>query len=132
LRDLGVKTALDDFGIGHSSLALLRSLPVDALKIDKSFVRDITRDSTAAGIVGSICTLANSVGVDSVAEGVETAEQAHLLRDFGCRYGQGYLWGKAMPAEQLAAQIRAASTTPTLLACAERTMPNTSIVAHSD
>jgi diguanylate cyclase (GGDEF)-like protein len=132
LRDLGVKTALDDFGIGHSSFALLRSLPIDAVKIDRSFVRDISRDLTAAGVVQSICSLANAVGIDSVAEGVETAEQAHLLRDFGCHYAQGYLWGKAMPGEQLAAQLRAASIAPILLARPVQTEPNPSMVGNND
>ena len=131
-RELGIKTALDDFGVGHSSLTLLRSLPIDVVKIDRSFIRDITRDATAACVVHSISSLANGLGLDAVAEGVETPEQVHLLADYGCRYAQGYLWAKAMPLDQLATQLTAAHFTPTLLTRRPPAIPNTRRLAHDD
>jgi diguanylate cyclase (GGDEF)-like protein len=131
-REFGVKVALDDFGVGHSSLTLLRSLPLDAVKIDKSFVGDVMRDPTAARVVRSINSLASDLGLEAVAEGVETPEQAHALREFGCRYAQGHLWAKAMPFEQLAAQLRAASVTPTLVALRARAEPSTTLRARND
>jgi diguanylate cyclase (GGDEF)-like protein len=114
-RDLGIKVALDDFGVGHSSLTLLRSLPIDQVKIDRSFVRDLGRDPRDTAIVRSVLSLAADLSVDAVAEGVETPEQVHQLRDLGCRYAQGYLWAKALPLEELIARIRNEASTPTLL-----------------
>ena len=131
-RELGIKTALDDFGVGYSSLTLLRSLPIDEVKIDRSFIRDITRDPTAATVVRSVTFLANGLGIDAVAEGVETPEQAHLLRDFGCRHAQGYLWARAMPIEQLAEQLRTTSTTPKLIAHRRAPEPITELIANND
>ena len=90
-RELGIKVALDDFGTGHSSLTLLRSLPIDRVKIDQTFVREVTRDANDTAIVRSVITLANDLGLEVVAEGVETAEQADVLAQLGCRYAQGYL-----------------------------------------
>jgi diguanylate cyclase (GGDEF)-like protein len=104
-RELGIKVALDDFGTGHSSLTLLRSLPIDRVKIDQTFVREVTRDANDAAIVRSVITLANDLGLEVVAEGVETPEQAHVLEDLGCRFAQGYLWSKALPIEGLTDQL---------------------------
>jgi diguanylate cyclase (GGDEF)-like protein len=131
-RELGIKIALDDFGVGHSSLMLLRSLPVDAVKIDRSFIRDMTRDAAAAAIVASIVSLANSIGIDAVAEGVETPEQARLLGDMGCRHAQGYLWAKAMPLDHLARHVASAATAPTLVARRGTTDADGAFVVNGD
>ena len=106
-RKLGIKVALDDFGTGHSSLTLLRSLPIDKVKIDQTFVRELTRDTRVVAIVRGVINLAADLGLDVVAEGVETREQARLLGDLGCDYAQGYLWARAMPIESLTEQLRA-------------------------
>jgi len=101
-RELGIKIALDDFGTGHSSLTLLRSLPIDRVKIDQTFVSELGRDARATAIVRGVVTLAKDLGLEVVAEGVETAAQAELLGELGCQFAQGYLWAGAMPAAQLA------------------------------
>ncbi|MBB3084101.1 EAL domain-containing protein [Geodermatophilus sabuli] len=101
LREQGFRVAMDDFGTGYSSLAHLRDLPISALKIDRSFVVDITEQRDALAIVAWIVDLARAVGVAVVAEGVETAEQAALLRGLGCVTAQGWLWGPAVPATAL-------------------------------
>ena len=105
-RNLGIKVALDDFGTGHSSLTLLRSLPIDKVKIDQTFVRELTRDARVVAIVRSVINLAADLGLDVVAEGVETTEQARLLGELGCNYAQGYLWARAMPIDSLTQQLR--------------------------
>jgi diguanylate cyclase (GGDEF)-like protein len=105
-RELGIKVALDDFGTGHSSLTLLRSLPIDRVKIDQTFVREITRDASDAAIVRSVITLANDLGLEVVAEGVESPEQAQVLAQLGCQYAQGYLWAKALPIDELTVRLR--------------------------
>ena len=101
LRARGFGVAVDDFGTGYSSLAYLRDLPVTALKIDRSFVADITTSPDALSIVASVLDLARPVDAVVVAEGVETQRQADLLRDLGCPYGQGWLWSRAVPPEQV-------------------------------
>ncbi|HEX2039641.1 MAG TPA: EAL domain-containing protein [Acidimicrobiales bacterium] len=101
LRALGVRLAIDDFGTGYSSLAYLKRFPVDVLKVDRAFVSGLGRDPEDSVIVASIAQLASSLGVDVLAEGVETAEQLQEVAALGCRYGQGYLWGKPMPASEL-------------------------------
>jgi diguanylate cyclase (GGDEF)-like protein len=95
-RRIGVKIALDDFGTGHSSLTLLRSLEIDCVKIDRSFVRDLTLDRIDLAIVRSVITLANELGLNVVAEGVETTEQAELLVELGCLRAQGFLYSEAV------------------------------------
>jgi diguanylate cyclase (GGDEF)-like protein/PAS domain S-box-containing protein len=97
LREHGFRVAMDDFGTGYSSLAFLRDLPISALKIDRSFVADITEQEEALAIVASIVDLARAVGVSVTAEGVETAEQAALLQRLGCVTAQGWLWSPAVP-----------------------------------
>jgi EAL domain-containing protein (putative c-di-GMP-specific phosphodiesterase class I) len=84
---------------------LLRSLPIDRVKIDQTFVRELTRDANDAAIVRSVITLANDLGLEVVAEGIETPEQAQLLAQLGCQYAQGYLWAKALPIEELTTQL---------------------------
>jgi diguanylate cyclase (GGDEF)-like protein len=106
-RALGMKIALDDFGTGHSSLTLLRALPIDEVKIDRSFVRDIATDRKNRAIVEGVSGICADLGIEVVAEGVENPEQVRLLRELGCHYGQGYLWSKAVDLEQLGQQLAA-------------------------
>jgi len=93
LRELGVRLALDDFGTGHSSLAHLRELPLDTLKIAKPFIAGLPDGHADAAFVEAIVTLATSLGIDVIAEGVETAAQAHAALELGCRFGQGFYFG---------------------------------------
>ena len=97
LRELGVRVSLDDFGTGHSTLARLRALPVDEIKIDQSFVAELPRSSTDRAIVRSMITLAHDLGIGVVAEGVETAEQRAALLALGCVRMQGFLFGHPEP-----------------------------------
>jgi diguanylate cyclase (GGDEF)-like protein/PAS domain S-box-containing protein len=101
LRSIGVNFALDDFGTGYSSLSYLKRLPLDQLKIDQSFVRDVLTDSNDAVIARTIMNLAHSLDLSVVAEGVETTGQRDFLLKNGCKAFQGYLFGRPMPVEQL-------------------------------
>ena len=101
VRAIGVKVALDDFGTGQSSLTLLRSLTIDRVKIDRTFISECTRDSRDAAIVRRVIALAHDLGLDVVAEGVETPGQARLLIELGCARAQGNLWAKALPIGEL-------------------------------
>ena len=102
-RTLGVRFALDDFGTGYSSLTYLRKLPVDTLKIDQSFVRDMLTDPDDLGIVEGVIRLASAFNRQVIAEGVETLEHVTRLRELGCRFGQGYGIARPMPASALLA-----------------------------
>jgi EAL domain-containing protein (putative c-di-GMP-specific phosphodiesterase class I) len=106
LRRLGVSLLLDDFGTGYSSLNHLHSLPFDVLKIDRSFVSRMTEGEQPLQIVRTIVELARVMGMDVVAEGIETYEQYMLLRQLGCRFGQGYLFSRPVPAETIRAMLR--------------------------
>jgi diguanylate cyclase len=103
IADLGVAIALDDFGTGHSSLSLLRTCPADILKVDKSFVDDVTEDGQSAVVVAALIHMCEGVGLRAVAEGVETAEQAAELYRRGYRYAQGYYYSRPIPPEAVAA-----------------------------
>lgn len=101
LKKIGVKIAIDDFGTGYSSLASLKKLPIDCLKIDRTFVQDLLCDSQTPVLLGAIINISKAMGYDLVAEGVETVEQLMVLRDQGCDTFQGYLFSKAVPADEL-------------------------------
>ncbi len=100
LETIGVQFSLDDFGTGYSSLQYLKMLPLNQLKIDQSFVRDIVEDSNDRSIVRTIIAMSRSLGFEVVAEGVETEAQKELLLNKGCQHFQEYLFGKPMPIEQ--------------------------------
>ena len=97
LRDLGISVVLDDFGTGYSSLSYLRSFPFDKIKIDQSFIKEMGARKDSAAIVSSINGLACKLGIGTTAEGVESVEQLHLVREAGCNEAQGYLFGSAKP-----------------------------------
>ena len=106
LKLLGLKFSMDDFGTGYSSLSNIKRLPLDQLKIDQSFVREILHDDNDKAIVRTIIAMAHSMNLNVIAEGVETEEQKILLAKKGCRNYQGYLFGKPMPIEQFEALLK--------------------------
>jgi EAL domain-containing protein (putative c-di-GMP-specific phosphodiesterase class I) len=101
LKNIGIKLSLDDFGTGYSSLAYLKELPIDFLKIDKSFVKDIISDNSNSVIVQAIIFISHSLGIPVVAEGVETKEQLEKLMKFNCDVAQGYYFSKPVPPVEL-------------------------------
>jgi len=101
LDDAGAHIALDDFGTGYSSLSHLRDFPVKVVKIDRSFVARVNTDRQTAAIVSAIIDLAASLGIDVVAEGIECPEQARFLQEVGCRYAQGYYFGRPSQADEV-------------------------------
>jgi EAL domain-containing protein (putative c-di-GMP-specific phosphodiesterase class I) len=105
LRGLGVRLSIDDFGTGYSSLSYLKRFPVDIIKIDRSFVRDVPDDADDAAIVTGIIALAHSLRLEVVAEGVETASQLAFLQERSCDLMQGYYLSKPVPAEQFAREM---------------------------
>lgn len=96
LRALAVQFSIDDFGTGYSSLSYLHLLPIDTLKIDRSFVNDIDLPGTSVPIIQAILALAHSLGMNTIAEGIETSDQLERLRALGCDYGQGWWFSKAL------------------------------------
>ena len=106
LHELGIKLSIDDFGTGYSSLSYLRRFPVDQLKIDRSFVSEMTQNSDDAAIVGAIISLGRNMRREIVAEGVETLAQARMLHRAGCDVMQGFLFSRPLPAEEMEAMLR--------------------------
>lgn len=102
LKALGVRLAIDDFGTGYSSLSYLRRFPIDVLKIDQSFIRGLSHDSSDAALVGAIISLGKSLNLNVIAEGVETAQELAFLKDHHCEEGQGYYFSKALPVDAFA------------------------------
>lgn len=98
-RDAGIQVALDDFGTGYSSMQYLKKFDIDYLKIDQSFIRDMVNDASDRTIVKSVIVMAHELGLQVIAEGIETQEQKELLYDAGCDYAQGFLFSKAVPAQ---------------------------------
>jgi EAL domain-containing protein (putative c-di-GMP-specific phosphodiesterase class I) len=105
LSAAGVGIALDDFGTGFASLSHLKQFPVDIIKIDRSFVRDLEDDPDDAAIIDAVVNLGRSLGISIVAEGVENEKQHGFLASLGCDFGQGYLYGKAAPAGEVKAML---------------------------
>jgi len=101
LTDMGVRLAIDDFGTGYSSLGHLKHFPISRLKIDKSFIRDISENANDAAIAAAIIALAHNMSLEVIAEGVETEDHLRLLRELGCEQGQGYLFSRPQPAHLL-------------------------------
>ena len=112
LRQLGVSVAIDDFGTGHSSLSRLKIMPVDILKIDRSFVDEVATSAVDRAIVATVVRLAQAVGLSTVAEGVETREQLDLLAEIGCDYAQGFLLAGPVPAAEATSVIAPARARP--------------------
>ncbi|MCU1455884.1 MAG: diguanylate cyclase/phosphodiesterase with sensor(s) [Acidimicrobiales bacterium] len=112
LKALGVRLSMDDFGTGYSSLAYLKRLPLEAMKIDRSFVAGLPDSPEDASIVAAIMGVARGIGLDVVAEGIEDQAQLAALRRLGCGYGQGHLWARAVPGDELLALVCGAAHHP--------------------
>ncbi|HEV3477641.1 MAG TPA: EAL domain-containing protein, partial [Rubrobacteraceae bacterium] len=107
LRGLGVKLAIDDFGTGYSSLSYLKRFPVDVIKIDRSIVEGLGRDRGDSAIVSATITLAHALGLEVIAEGVETDEEAAELLALGCDFVQGFYWCTPQPAGAMSPLLEA-------------------------
>ncbi|HET7462456.1 MAG TPA: GGDEF domain-containing phosphodiesterase, partial [Longimicrobium sp.] len=107
LREMGVRAYMDDFGTGYSSLSWLHRFPVNVLKVDRTFVERVPREPDAVEIVRTIVALARTLGLEIIAEGVETAEQAALLREMGCQFAQGFYYSGPLSADEAAAHLAA-------------------------
>ena len=101
LRNIGIRLAMDDFGTGYSSLSYIKILPVTLIKLDRSFIIDLETDQIARLIVSAIIDIAKCKNIETIAEGMETPAQVQILKDAGCDFAQGYLYGKPMPPEEL-------------------------------
>jgi EAL domain-containing protein (putative c-di-GMP-specific phosphodiesterase class I) len=110
LRELGVQLAFDDFGTGYASLSFLTQMPLTHIKIDQSFIRGLPEDAKAAAIVRSLIVMAHNIGLQVIAEGVETAAQAQFLLAEGCDEAQGFLFAKPLPASAFEALLRTATS----------------------
>jgi EAL domain-containing protein (putative c-di-GMP-specific phosphodiesterase class I) len=109
LHAWGLSLAIDDFGTGYSSLARLKHLPIDILKIDRTFIHDVDRDEDSGRMVEAMVQLAHGLGMTPLAEGIETAEELAFLREAGCTLGQGFYFARAVPAEEIPALLREGS-----------------------
>jgi diguanylate cyclase (GGDEF)-like protein len=105
LEDIGMRIVVDDFGVGYSSLSYLKNFPISIVKIDRGFVRDIASDAEDQAITRTICSLAVDLGMQTVAEGVETDEQLAMLRGYGCTYAQGFVFSRPVSAEAIGKMI---------------------------
>jgi EAL domain-containing protein (putative c-di-GMP-specific phosphodiesterase class I) len=114
LHDQGIRLSIDDFGTGYSSMAYLKQLPVDELKIDRSFIIGMTSDHDDAVIVRGALDLGHNLGLTVVAEGVETEDHVSALSDLGCDMAQGYHYARPMPPDELTAWLAARSTMDSL------------------
>ena len=106
IQSRGIRIAIDDFGTGHSSMSLMKQFPIDTIKIDRSFVRDLADDPEDQAIAQAIISMGKALGMTVVAEGVETANQQTFLRDHGCDEMQGFIISKPVPARELAGLLR--------------------------
>jgi diguanylate cyclase (GGDEF)-like protein len=134
LKALGVKLAIDDFGTGYSSLSYLNRFPVDVLKIDRSFIQGMeTEGGRARGVVAAVIKLANAMGLEPIAEGVEVAAQADELRALGCLSAQGFLWSAARSAEDVEALVAAApeATSPIRVVVCDDAPAMRALVRHT-
>jgi EAL domain-containing protein (putative c-di-GMP-specific phosphodiesterase class I) len=112
MKELGVLLALDDFGTGYSSLGYLQRFRLDYLKVDRSFVTGLGRNDEQTAIVDAIVKMAQALGLEVIAEGVETSEQVDVLRDLGCELVQGFLFSRPEPAERAGALLDADAFAP--------------------
>jgi len=109
LRALGVRIAMDDFGTGHSSLSYLRCFPFDRIKIDCSFIHDLSTEKDSRAIISAVAHLASSLGMETTAEGIETQGELDYVRHVGCTEGQGYFFSKAQPARDVRSLLAVAA-----------------------
>ena len=112
LQCLGVTTALDDFGTGYSSLAYLKTFPLNRLKIDQAFVRDLPANDSDRAIANTVVALGLNLGMEVLAEGVETEAQRDFLKASGCQVFQGYFYSKPVPGEEISERIRRGELRP--------------------
>ena len=114
LKDRGIRLSLDDFGTGYSSLSYLHRFPIDTLKVDRSFINRLDVEDGDPVIVQTIVALAHNLGMQVVAEGIETSGQVELLKAMGCQYGQGYFFSRPVDGDSAGALLRAAEPVASL------------------
>ena len=112
LKALGIRLSVDDFGTGYSSLSYLRQFPIDTVKIDKSFIDEVYTGGDDAAFVGAILRLSEALHLDTLAEGIETEDQAHTLQQLGCHLGQGYHYAKPLDSSDIDELLRTQAAAP--------------------